>query len=89
MAPLLLLAAARVTRPAAKALVQFYLDLKNDVQEEIREFESYKKQRHGLNPLGAHALAEGAQELLPEEAEAEAESSAAEALMEVLEEILT
>ncbi len=84
LAPVLLPAAAGLFRPAARALVRLYLELKSEVDQERREFEAYKKRRQNRGALAAHVLAEGAQGLLTGEVEVEAEGVAAESLVEVL-----
>ncbi len=88
LAPLVLPAVARVTRPTAKAVLHLYFDLINDVQKERAEFQSYKKRKKKTGALATHALSEGAQGLLVEDVEEEAEKSATEALVEALGEVL-
>ena len=84
LAPVLLPAVARITRPMAKTVVRVYFDLVHEVHEEITEYQSYRKRKKKPGALATHALSEGVQGLLVEEVETEAEESATEAIIEAL-----
>lgn len=88
LAPVLLPAVARITRPMAKAVLRVYFDLVNDVHEEMTEYQLYKRRKKKPGALATRALSEGAQGLLVEEVEIEAEESATEAIIEALGEVL-
>jgi hypothetical protein len=88
LAPVLLPAAARIARPMAKAVVHLYFDLVNEVQEELTEYQLFKRRRREPGALASLAFSEEVQGLLVEEVEAEAEESASEAIVEVLAEVL-
>jgi hypothetical protein len=88
LAPVLLPAVARITRPMAKAVLRLYFGLVHDVHEEMTEYQLYRRCKIKPGALATGALSEGVQGLLVEEVETEAEESAAEAIIEALGEVL-
>jgi len=88
LAPVLLPAVARITRPITKAVLHLYFDLVHEVHEGMTEYQLYRRRKKKPGALATHALAEGAQELLVEEVETEAEESATGAIIEALGEVL-